>query len=92
MKNLFSTWIGIRKNSTPRIRLRTELMFSDGLVDEVAVLVEQGLRDGVTAPRAIGYAQVLAISTVNTIWPKHSNGRSSGHMTLCSPTTIMVPS
>ncbi|MCZ4545990.1 MULTISPECIES: tRNA (adenosine(37)-N6)-dimethylallyltransferase MiaA [Rhodococcus] len=43
-----------------RIRLRTELMFSDGLVDEVAVLVEQGLRDGVTAPRAIGYAQVLA--------------------------------
>ena len=43
-----------------RIRLRTELMFSGGLVDEVAVLVEQGLREGVTAPRAIGYAQVLA--------------------------------
>ncbi len=43
-----------------RIRLRTELMFSGGLVDEVADLVEQGLREGVTAPRAIGYAQVLA--------------------------------
>lgn len=43
-----------------RIRLRTELMFSGGLVDEVAELVEQGLREGVTAPRAIGYAQVLA--------------------------------
>ncbi|MCJ0896220.1 MULTISPECIES: tRNA (adenosine(37)-N6)-dimethylallyltransferase MiaA [Rhodococcus] len=43
-----------------RIRLRTELMFSGGLVDEVAVLVEQGLREGITAPRAIGYAQVLA--------------------------------
>ncbi|MDV6275682.1 tRNA (adenosine(37)-N6)-dimethylallyltransferase MiaA [Rhodococcus erythropolis] len=43
-----------------RIRLRTELMFSDGLVDEVSALVEQGLREGVTAPRAIGYAQVLA--------------------------------
>ncbi|MDF3314969.1 tRNA (adenosine(37)-N6)-dimethylallyltransferase MiaA [Rhodococcus sp. C3V] len=43
-----------------RIRLRTELMFSGGLVDEVAGLVEQGLREGVTAPRAIGYAQVLA--------------------------------
>lgn len=43
-----------------RIRLRTELMFSGGLVDEVFALVEQGLREGVTAPRAIGYAQVLA--------------------------------
>ncbi|MDZ7913119.1 MAG: tRNA (adenosine(37)-N6)-dimethylallyltransferase MiaA [Rhodococcus sp. (in: high G+C Gram-positive bacteria)] len=43
-----------------RIRLRTELMFSGGLVDEVSALVEQGLREGVTAPRAIGYAQVLA--------------------------------
>ncbi|MFD6513625.1 tRNA (adenosine(37)-N6)-dimethylallyltransferase MiaA [Rhodococcus sp. NPDC060176] len=43
-----------------RIRLRTELMFSGGLVDEVSALVDQGLREGVTAPRAIGYAQVLA--------------------------------
>lgn len=43
-----------------RIRLRTELMFSGGLVDEVSALVEQGLCEGVTAPRAIGYAQVLA--------------------------------
>lgn len=43
-----------------RIRLRTELMFDTGLVGEVEALIEQGLRDGVTAPRAIGYAQVLA--------------------------------
>ncbi|NLG54050.1 MAG: tRNA (adenosine(37)-N6)-dimethylallyltransferase MiaA [Rhodococcus sp.] len=42
-----------------RIALRTDLMFEQGLVDEVNLLIEQGLRDGVTARRAIGYAQVL---------------------------------
>jgi tRNA dimethylallyltransferase len=34
-------------------------MFSEGLVGEVTALLEQGLRDGVTAARALGYAQVL---------------------------------
>lgn len=43
-----------------RIALRTRLMFETGLVEEVEALVASGLRDGVTAPRAIGYAQVLA--------------------------------
>lgn len=43
-----------------RIRLRTRLMFETGLVDEVRALCDIGLRDGLTASRAIGYAQVLA--------------------------------
>lgn len=43
-----------------RLRLRTDTMFADGLVAEVSTLIERGLRDGVTAARAIGYAQVLA--------------------------------
>ncbi|WP_040768461.1 tRNA (adenosine(37)-N6)-dimethylallyltransferase MiaA [Tsukamurella sp. 1534] len=43
-----------------RIALRTRLMFEHGLVDEVRGLEERGLREGVTASRAIGYAQVLA--------------------------------
>ena len=42
-----------------RIGMRTDHMFDLGLVDEVERLVELGLRDGVTARRAIGYAQVL---------------------------------
>ncbi|MGX7729814.1 tRNA (adenosine(37)-N6)-dimethylallyltransferase MiaA [Rhodococcus sp. 2H158] len=42
-----------------RIARRTDLMFERGLVDEVAALCEQGLHEGVTARRAIGYAQVL---------------------------------
>ncbi|MGB3302051.1 MAG: tRNA (adenosine(37)-N6)-dimethylallyltransferase MiaA [Gordonia sp. (in: high G+C Gram-positive bacteria)] len=43
-----------------RIELRTATMFADGFVDEVVTLVDHGLRDGATASRAIGYAQVLA--------------------------------
>ena len=35
-------------------------MFDDGLVDEVTALLDRGLRDGVTASRALGYAQVIA--------------------------------
>jgi len=42
-----------------RIARRTDLMFEQGLVDEVRALTADGLRDGVTARRAIGYAQVL---------------------------------
>ena len=42
-----------------RLAQRTEAMFADGLVDEVIALLDRGLRDGVTASRALGYAQVL---------------------------------
>ena len=42
-----------------RILLRTDSMFDAGLVDEVVALSRLGLRDGVTAARALGYAQVL---------------------------------
>ena len=43
-----------------RIDLRTRAMFDGGLADEVRALEAAGLREGVTASRAIGYAQVLA--------------------------------
>jgi tRNA dimethylallyltransferase len=43
-----------------RLARRTEQMFADGLVDEVRALLDRGLRDGVTASRALGYAQVIA--------------------------------
>ena len=42
-----------------RLKTRTEAMFDAGLVDEVATLSTVGLRGGVTASRALGYAQVL---------------------------------
>nr|WP_246199146.1 tRNA (adenosine(37)-N6)-dimethylallyltransferase MiaA [Actinomadura syzygii] len=42
-----------------RIALRVERMWDAGLVDEVRELEKHGLRDGLTAGRALGYAQVL---------------------------------
>lgn len=49
-----------RPTSDARIAQRVESMFAEGFVEEVRTLEKQGLRDGVTASRAIGYGQVLA--------------------------------
>lgn len=42
-----------------RITLRVDQMWAAGLVDEVRALAARGLRDGRTASRALGYAQIL---------------------------------
>ena len=42
-----------------RIRARVDAMWAAGLVDEVRLLAASGLREGVTASRALGYRQVL---------------------------------
>jgi tRNA dimethylallyltransferase len=42
-----------------RIEHRVDRMWERGLVDEVRALVARGLREGRTASRALGYAQVL---------------------------------
>lgn len=42
-----------------RIALRVDRMWEAGLVDEVRALEAQGLREGRTASRALGYQQVL---------------------------------
>ena len=44
-----------------RINERARAMFEGGLVEEVETLIDQGIREGETAPRAIGYAQALAV-------------------------------
>ena len=43
----------------PRIDARVDAMWEQGLVDEVRTLEARGLRDGVTARRAVGYAETL---------------------------------
>ncbi|MGW1235419.1 tRNA (adenosine(37)-N6)-dimethylallyltransferase MiaA [Streptomyces californicus] len=43
-----------------RIARRVDRMWEAGLVDEVRVLEGSGLREGLTASRALGYQQVLA--------------------------------
>ena len=50
-----------REDLDRRIEQRTARMFDTGLVDETRTLVTQGLRDGRTASRAVGYAQALAV-------------------------------
>lgn len=42
-----------------RINERVDAMWQEGLVEEVQHLLAEGLRDGVTAIRAIGYRQVV---------------------------------
>ncbi|BEP16429.1 tRNA (adenosine(37)-N6)-dimethylallyltransferase MiaA [Acidothermaceae bacterium B102] len=46
-----------------RIEARTDRMWQLGLVEEVRALEAQGLRAGLTARRALGYAQVLKMFT-----------------------------
>lgn len=48
-----------REELVPRLDARVERMWADGLVDEVRRLRARGLEQGVTARRAIGYAQAL---------------------------------
>jgi len=58
-----STIIGVtspRQDLVTRLDARVERMWADGLLDEVAQLQAKGLERGVTARRAIGYAQALA--------------------------------
>ncbi|PZU45904.1 MAG: tRNA (adenosine(37)-N6)-dimethylallyltransferase MiaA [Microbacterium sp.] len=58
-----TTIIGVeldRATLVERLDRRVEGMWRGGLLDEVAALRERGLEQGVTASRAIGYAQALA--------------------------------
>lgn len=48
-----------RPELVERLDRRVERMWEQGLLDEVAALRPQGLEQGVTARRAIGYAQAL---------------------------------
>ncbi|WP_353809538.1 tRNA (adenosine(37)-N6)-dimethylallyltransferase MiaA [Agromyces sp. SYSU T00194] len=49
-----------REVLVPRLDARVEGMWRDGLVDEVRGLMPLGIERGVTASRAIGYAQAIA--------------------------------
>lgn len=57
-----AAWIGVDDDPAAldrRVEARVDRMWAAGLVQEVERLVETGLRRGVTASRALGYAQVL---------------------------------
>ena len=48
-----------RQHLIGRLEERVERMWQRGLVDEVQGLIQEGLREGKTSSRAIGYAQAL---------------------------------
>jgi tRNA dimethylallyltransferase len=48
-----------RESLDIRVSNRVDSMWESGLITEVETLVGQGLREGVTAQKALGYAQVL---------------------------------
>ncbi|WP_433558677.1 tRNA (adenosine(37)-N6)-dimethylallyltransferase MiaA [Pseudonocardia xinjiangensis] len=55
--------LGVDRDSAEldvRLARRVARMFAAGLVDETRVLLGHGLRDGLTASRALGYQQVVA--------------------------------
>ena len=57
-----TVYVGLdRPDLSARTDLRVDRMWAAGLVDEVRRLERDGLREGVTARRALGYAQVLAL-------------------------------
>ena len=43
------------------IRARAERMVDDGLIEETRALLDRGLAQGPTAPRATGYSQAIAV-------------------------------
>jgi len=54
-------WFGLTRNREvlyERINLRVDLMFEQGLVDEVRGLMGQGLGDALTSMQAIGYKEM----------------------------------
>jgi tRNA dimethylallyltransferase len=50
-----------RTSLAPRIEARVHRMFDQGLINEVERLLGEGLLEGTTAQRAIGYAQVISL-------------------------------
>ena len=57
-----TTYVGLdREDLAARTDLRVDRMWEQGLVEEVRALAADGLREGVTASRALGYAQVLSM-------------------------------
>ena len=50
-----------REHLRERIDLRVDRMWDAGFVEEVDRLISQGIRDGATAQRALGYAQIIAM-------------------------------
>ena len=68
-----------REHLRERIDLRVDRMWDQGFVTEVDQLIAQGIREGSTAQRALGYAQIIAMrdGTMNEEAAKEDTKRAS---------------
>lgn len=68
-----------REHLRERIDLRVDRMWEQGLVAEVDQLIAQGIREGSTAQRALGYAQIIAMrdGTISEEAAKEDTKRAS---------------
>lgn len=66
-------------------------MVAAGLVDEVRGLLAAGFRDGVTAPQAIGYKEIVEALDGNITLEEAVPGHQDGHAPLRQAPTYVVP-
>jgi tRNA dimethylallyltransferase len=68
-----------REHLRERIDLRVDRMWDQGFVAEVDLLITRGIRDGATAQRALGYAQLIAMrdGTMSEAEAKEDTKRAS---------------
>jgi hypothetical protein len=85
-------YLGVdRPDLAERIARRVDRMWEQGLVEEVRGLEAEGLREGVTASRALGYAQVLGL--LDGRLAPSAGARADGHRhpALRPPAARVVP-
>lgn len=68
-----------REHLRERIDLRVDRMWEMGFVDEVDRLIAQGIKEGVTAQRALGYSQIISMreGTISEDEAKEETKRAS---------------
>jgi len=57
-----AVWFGLsmdRAHLYERIERRVDIMVEDGLISEVETLLDNGFREAITAPQAIGYKEIV---------------------------------
>ena len=85
-------FVGVdRPDLDARIAERTQRMWDAGFVDEVRRLAADGLREGRTASRALGYAQILA--WLDGVLPERGvgpGGDGAGDVPVRAPAALLV--
>ena len=86
-----SASIGIRPTSTRGSPPGATACGRPGFVDEVGALADDGLREGPTASRALGYAQVLAQLDGDATDARGPRARRSAPPPVRAPAAVLVP-